>query len=155
MEEDAASIATRLEETTEKYLRLAAEFENFRKRQLREQQSFHQRAEARIFEALLPVLDDLERAEAQASKPDSTPEAINEGIRLIVQKFRRKLEEHGVKEVPISRGDVFDPELHEAIAEAPAPNPKLRGKILSIIEKGYRLEERILRYAKVQTASYE
>ena len=139
----------------EKYLRLAAEFENYRKRQKREQQAFLQTANAGLIESILPVLDDMERATASAAAPQATLEQVREGLTFVLQKLRQKLHEHGVKEIAVSKGDSFDAEMHEAVAQAAAPSPELRGKVLAVIEKGYRLGERILRYAKVQTAAHE
>ena len=152
---DEEDIRSLLSSTTEKYLRLAAEFENYRKRQKREQESFRYLTQARLIESLLPVLDDLERVEERTHQPKATLKELKEGILLVINKFKQKLQDQGVRDILISRGDTFDPDLHEALAQAPAPEPALRGKILAVIEKGYRLEDRILRYAKVQTATHE
>ena len=144
-----------LENAEDKYLRLAAEFENYRKRQQREQQRFLQTANFSLIEALLPVIDDMERATNSTSEEEASLQQLQKGLSLVLQKFKKKLEEHGVEEIQVKVGDAFDPELHEAITQAAAPSPELRGKILTIIEKGYRLRERMLRYAKVQTATHE
>ena len=144
-----------LKHTEDKYLRLAAEFENYRKRQQREQTRFLQLANATLMEALLPVLDDLERATDSAASPQATLQEVKEGLALVLQKLKQKLQAQGLQEIPVSRGDNFDADMHEAIAQAPAPSPELSGKVLTVIEKGYRLGERVLRYVKVQTAVHE
>ena len=158
LEEDVSQLADlrkALESVEDKYLRLVAEFENYRKRQQREQQKFLQFASASLIEALLPVLDDMERAVDSTASEQVSQERLKEGLSLVLQKFRRTLQEQGVEEIQVTVGGDFDPELHEAVTQAAAPSPELRGKILSVIEKGYRLRDRILRYTKVQTATHE
>lgn len=152
---DNALLEKALQVAEDKYLRLAAEFDNYRKRQQQEQQTFLQTANATLIEALLPVLDDLERAHTTTQDPQTSTQNLAQGLGLILQKFKQKLQEQGVMEIAVSRGDAFNAELHEAVAQAPAPEAELRGKILAVIEKGYRLQKRVLRYTKVQTAAHE
>ena len=97
--------------------------------------------------ALLPILDDFERGLAEIEK--SSDGALLEGMQLIYNKFKNTLNQKGLKEVEVKQGDTFDAEIHEAISQIPAPSKKLKGKIIDIVEKGYRLGDTIIRYPKV------
>ena len=144
-----------LEEVENKYLRLAAEFENHRKRTQREQLTALQTATISLITPLLSVLDDLERAEETTHDENTTLQNLQEGLVLILQSFKQKIQNFGLKEISVSKGDTFDADLHEAIAQIPAPTPALRGKVLNVISKGYHLHDKVVRYTKVQTATHE
>ena len=152
VKEDTASVSIEdLEEQNkvlqDKYLRLYSDFENYKKRINRERLETLQMASKDLVSALLPILDDFERAKANAKDDDS----FGKGIELIYNKLYRVLEQEGLKAMETT-GKVFDPELHEAITKLPAPSKKMKGKILDTVEKGYFLKDKILRYAKVVVA---
>lgn len=131
----------------DKYMRLHAEFDNFRRRTQKEKYDIIQQASKELVEELLPILDDFERAldtikEAQAEHP-----AFN-GVELIYHKFWKTLEKRGLKPIE-ARGEAFDPEYHEALSQTPAPTPDQKGKVVDVIEKGYQLNDKIIRHAKV------
>jgi molecular chaperone GrpE len=130
-----------LEEARGKYLYLFSDFENFKRHAARERMDLIQTAGRDILTAMLPVLDDFDRAE----KSDALPE----GAKLIQQKFAHLLQSRGLKIMDTKPGDAFDADRHEAVAEIPAATEELRGKIIDILEPGYTLGERIIRFAKV------
>lgn len=131
----------------DKHVRLFAEFDNFRKRTAKEKLDLLQMAGADTLKTVLPVLDDMERAIANNVLVDDLA-AIRQGMELIHQKFSNILLAQGVK-VMRAKGEPFDPELHEAITKAPAPTPDLKGKVLEVVENGYLLHDKVIRYAKV------
>jgi molecular chaperone GrpE len=131
----------------EQYVRLYAEFENFRKRNAKEKQLLQQTAGQGMVMAVLPLLDDLERALAQPEDPTQYAQ-FRTGIQLIHQKFIQTLKEKGVEEVE-ALNQPFDPDRHEAITHIPATQPEQEGKVLDVIEKGYMMGEQILRFPKV------
>ena len=128
----------------DKYLRLYAEFDNFRKRTMRERADLVRSAGRDLTEALLPVLDDFERAEAA----EQDPEQMREGFQLIEQKMRGILEARGLQRME-AKGTEFDTDLHEAITQIPAPSEDLKGKVIDVVEPGYKLHDSVLRFAKV------
>ena len=134
-------------ELKDKYLRQAAEFDNFRRRSARERMELIQTAGKDIIVSLLDVLDDCDRAQKQleASGDDSTGK---EGVLLVFNKFRSILQAKGVKAMATLHTD-FNPDIHEAITEVPAPAPALAGKVLDEVQKGYYLNDKIIRFAKV------
>ena len=136
-----------LSEINEKYLRLYSEFENFRKRTAREKLDLMGSAGKEIMTDLLPILDDFERAQsAMANSGDI--EALKKGIELISDKFFKTLQSKGLKSYnPV--GKKFDAEIHEAVTQIPAPSEEEKGKIIDVVEKGYTLNEQVIRYAKV------
>jgi molecular chaperone GrpE len=136
-----------LAEEKNKYLRLSAEFDNYRKRTLKEKMELSKLAGEQIFLKILPVLDDLDRA-LKSIQESSDLEAVREGIRLIYGKLNEYLSQQGVKEIEALHED-FDTDLHEAVTKIPAPDKKLKGKIVDVIEKGYFLNEKVIRYSKV------
>jgi len=136
-----------LGELKDKYLRLQAEFDNFRKRTVKEKLEFMITAAQDTVSALLPVLDDFDRARKNAEDENST-EPFSEGVMLVYDKLHKTLEQKGLKAME-STGAVFDPELHEAITEIPAPEEDMKGKVMDTVEKGYFLKEKIIRHAKV------
>ena len=130
----------------DKYLRLYAEFDNFRKRTMRERADLVRSAGRDLSEAMLPVLDDFERAAAAAEGQDL--EQLREGYQLIGQKMRGILEARGVQRME-AKGADFDTDLHEAITQIPAPSEDLKGKVVDVVEPGYKLHDSVLRFAKV------
>ena len=134
--------------THDKHVRLFAEFDNFRKRTAKERLDLLQYAGENTLKAVLPVLDDMDRAIANNAKVDDI-EAIREGFNLIHQKMVHALGTQGLKAMPDAKGQPFDTDRHEAITKAPAPTPDLRGKVIEVIENGYTLHDKVIRYAKV------
>ena len=145
--EKVKELETALADEKNKYLRLSAEFDNYRKRTLKEKMDLTKLAGEEIFLKILPVLDDLDRA-LKSVQESSDLEAVKEGIRLIYSKFSDYLTQQGVKEIEALHKE-FDTDLHEAITKIPAPTKKLKGKIVDVIEKGYYLNDKIIRYSKV------
>ncbi len=140
-----------LVEAKDKYLRLYSEFDNYRRRTAKEKLDLMLTAGEKIIAELIPVLDDFERALKSA---DSKKEAsVTEGLTLISQKMEKILQSQGLKVMETPEGTEFDPEMHEAITQIPAPSKKLKGKIVDTIEKGYYLSEKVIRFAKVVTGS--
>ena len=135
-----------LAESKDKYLRLYSEFENFRRRTAKEKLELIQSAGETVLKTLLPVADDFDRAE-KSFKDRNDQDA--EGFMLIKNKFNKVLEQSGVKIMDITQGSDFNADLHEAITQIPAPNESLKGKIVDVIERGYLLNDKVIRYAKV------
>lgn len=134
-------------EFKEKYLRQVAEFDNFRKRNAKERLELIQTAGKDVIVSLLDVLDDSERAEQQLDKtPDM--DAVKEGIRLVFSKLRNTLTARGLKPME-SKGQPFNPDLHEAVTEIPVPSDDMKGKVVDEVQKGYYLNDKIIRFAKV------
>ncbi|MEP6746820.1 MAG: nucleotide exchange factor GrpE [Bacteroidota bacterium] len=131
----------------DKYLRLVAEFDNFRKRSAKERIELIQTAGKEVITSLLDVLDDSERAQKQLEN-STDPTATKEGVLLVFNKLRNTLQSKGLKPMT-STGQVFNPDLHEAITEIPAPSKQLEGKVLDEVQKGYYLNDKIIRFAKV------
>lgn len=140
-------VAAELAEMKDKYLRLYAEFDNYRKRTLREKDTLIKTAAANTINSLLPTLDDFERAIKAADATDND-ETVSDGIRLVYEKMLKTLEQRGLKAME-STGEAFDPDLHEALTKVPAPTEDMKGKVIDTIEKGYYLNDKIIRYAKV------
>lgn len=134
-------------ELNDKFIRLYSEFDNYRKRTNKEKIDLISTASAGVIKDLIPVLDDFERAIANNENVDNQ-ESLKEGFQLIYSKFKSLLENKGLKQMT-AKGEVFDSELHEAIANIPAPSDDLKGKIVDDVEKGYYLHEKVIRYAKV------
>lgn len=134
-------------ELNDKFLRLYSEFDNYRKRTNKEKVELIGTASAGVMKDLLPVLDDFERAISNNDQLEDL-QALKEGFQLIFSKFKNILEQKGLKAMDC-KGGTFDSELHEAIANIPAPTEDLKGKIVDDVEKGYYLNEKVIRYAKV------
>lgn len=134
-------------ESKDKYLRLYAEFDNFKKRSIKEKIDYLKSAKRETIHALLPVLDDFDRAKQSADDDDSV-EQFSDGVNLVYNKLKGIMANQGLK-VMESTGEVFDPELHEALTEIPAPSEDMKGKIIDTIDKGYTLNDKIIRHAKV------
>ena len=131
----------------DKYLRLFAEFENYKKRTSRERMELFKTASQELMTALLPILDDFDRGLAEIKK--AKDKELLKGMKLINDKFKNTLVQKGLSEIEVKAGDAFDAEVHDAITQIPAPNDKLKGKIVDAIEKGYKLGDRIIRHPKV------
>ena len=131
----------------DKFLRLFAEFENYKKRTTKERIDLFKTANQEVLQAMLPVLDDFDRAWAQISK--SQEEALVTGVQLIHDKLKSTLVSKGLEEVEVKAGDDFDADYAEAITQIPAPSDDLKGKVVDVIEKGYKLGDKIIRYPKV------
>jgi molecular chaperone GrpE len=132
----------------DKFLRLFAEFENYKKRTTRERVELFKTAGQEVMTSLLPVVDDFERALAHIEE-DKEAEELRKGVLLIYQKFYKTLEQKGLSKIETIAGDVFDPEIHEAITQIPSPSKDLKGKVIDCVEKGYKLGDKIIRYPKV------
>ncbi|WP_209404451.1 nucleotide exchange factor GrpE [Pseudozobellia sp. WGM2] len=131
----------------DKFLRLFAEFENFKKRTSKERMEMFKTAGQEIMVSMLPVMDDFDRALKELAKSDD--KEMFKGIELIRVKFRETLKSKGLEEVKVEQGDTFDAEVHDAITQIPAPSKKMKGKIIDVVEKGFKLGERIIRHPKV------
>ncbi|HKL08729.1 MAG TPA: nucleotide exchange factor GrpE [Bacteroidales bacterium] len=137
----------KLEELNDKYLRLAAEYDNYRRRTLKEKMELSKVAGEDILVNILPVMDDFERGLETIDKAKEV-DAIKEGIHLIYNKFKEFLKQRGVKAIEAKEKE-FDTDLHEAVTKIPAPKEELKGKVVDVIEKGYLLNDKVIRYAKV------
>ena len=135
-------------EVNDKYLRLYSEFENFRKRTAKEKLDLIMNASEGMMSALLPILDDLERA-IKSNEESTDIEAVKEGINLVSQKLTGVLASKGLKPMEVEAGADFDLDIHEAITKIPAPSDELKGKVVDAVEKGYFLNEKVIRYTKV------
>jgi molecular chaperone GrpE len=134
----------------DKYIRLYSEFENFRRRTAKEKLELVQSANEQLLQALLPVADDFERAE-KSFKEKNDKDA--EGFLLIYTKFKKVLELYGVRIMEIKQGADFNPDIHEAITQIPSPEPAFKGKVVDVVEKGYLLNDKVIRFAKVVIGS--
>jgi len=137
-----------LQAEKDKFLRLFAEFENYKKRTSKERIELFRTAGEEVMQSLLPVLDDFERA-LNHIEDDKEAEDLRKGVLLIYQKLLTTLEQKGLKEIAIKKGDTFNADDHEAVTQIPAPSKKLKGKILDVIEKGYKLGDKVIRFPKV------
>jgi molecular chaperone GrpE len=146
-EQTINDLEKKIAEEKEKYLRLYSEFDNYRKRSIRERNDLTKTAGEEFFKAVLPVIDDFERALKAADKTGDV-NAIAEGVQLIYSKFKSILKQRGLEEMEAS-GKTFDADVMEAITSIPAPNEDLKGKVVDEIEKGYSLNGKVIRYAKV------
>ncbi len=146
-ESEIEKLLLELEEQKDKYLRLMAEFDNFRRRTAKENLELRQTAAKDVIFSLLDVLDDCDRAEKQLQSSEEI-EKQKEGVLLVFNKLRSSLQSKGVKAMESMHSE-FDVEKHEAITEIPAPSKNLQGKILDEVQKGYYLNDKIIRFAKV------
>jgi molecular chaperone GrpE len=141
----------KVNELNDKYLRLYSEFDNFRKRTLKEKIDLRQTASEDVIKELLPVLDDFDRAMASMNATDNV-EAVKEGVQLIHAKMRAVFTSKGLQEIK-SIGENFNTDFHEAITSIPAPTEELKNKVGDEIQKGYTLHDKVIRFAKVITGS--
>jgi len=131
----------------EKFLRLFAEFENYKRRTSKERMDLFKTAGQEVIVSLLPVMDDFDRALKELSKSDD--KEMFQGVELISNKFKETLKNKGLEQVEVEPGDKFDAEVHDAITQIPAPDKKMKGKIIDVVEKGFKLGDRIIRHPKV------
>jgi molecular chaperone GrpE len=131
----------------DRFLRLFAEFENFKKRTSKERMDLFKTAGQDVMLSLLPVLDDFDRALKEISK--SEDQELFKGVELINNKLKETLKSKGLEEIGVDQGDKFDAEVHDAITQIPAPSKKLKGKIIDVVEKGFKLGDKIIRHPKV------
>lgn len=152
LNEQVQKLAAELDEAKDKYVRLYSEFENFRRRTARERLDIIKTANQELMVALLPVVDDFERAQ-KALELTEDHKTSEEGFALIYNKFNNILKQKGLKLMGVGAGDVFDTEFHEAISQMPSPDGSLKGKIIDVLEKGYLLDDKVVRFAKVVTGA--
>ena len=131
----------------DKFLRLFAEFENYKKRTSRERIELYSTANEELMTVLLPILDDFDRGLAEIKK--AKDKELLKGMELINNKLKNSLTQKGLSYIDVKQGDIFDVELHEAITQIPAPSDDLKGKIIDVVEQGYKLGEKVIRYPKV------
>ena len=131
----------------DKFLRLFAEFENYKKRTARERIELFRTANEDLMTVLLPILDDFDRGLAEIKKVKD--KELLKGMELIKNKLQNSLTQKGLSFIKVEQGDVFDVEIHEAITQIPAPSEDMKGKIMDVVEQGYKLGEKVLRYPKV------
>jgi len=150
VEVNAAKIAeleAKVAEANDKYLRLYSEFDNFRKRSIKEKADLIKAGGEDVFKAVLPVIDDFERA-MKASENATDIAAVSEGVHLIYNKFKTTLKQKGLEEMEAA-GKVFDADIMEAITSIPSPTDDMKGKVIDEVEKGYSLNGKVIRFAKV------
>ena len=147
-ESNEPSLEDQLQGEKDKFIRLFAEFENYKKRTTKERIDLFKTANQELMTSLLPIIDDFERAMSHMDGSDETKE-LRAGVDLIYQKFFKTLEQKGLSRIEVNNGDAFDAEIHEAITQIPAPSEDLKGKIIDCVEKGYKLGEKIIRFPKV------
>ena len=146
-EKEIEELKAQLEEQKDRYLRLSAEFDNYRKRTLKERSDMLKTVNGDTLSGMLPVLDDLERA-MQSMQKATDVDAVREGVVLIYNKIQEFLKNKGIVEID-AMNQVFDTDLHEAITKIPAPTEDLKGKVVDVIQKGYKIDTKVIRYAKV------
>ena len=144
-EEPTAEELIQLEK--DKYLRLFAEFENYKKRTTRERIELFKTAGQELMTSMLPIMDDFDRGLAEIKK--AKDKELLKGMQLINDKLKKTLEQKGLTLMEVKAGDAFDADIHEAITQIPAPSDKLKGKVIDCIESGYKLGDKIIRYPKV------
>lgn len=137
-----------LQQEKDKFLRLFAEFENYKRRTAKERIELFSTASEDVMKELLPIIDDFERALTHIEE-DKEAEELRKGVLLIYQKLLNTLERKGLKAIEVEKGDAFNADTHEAVTQIPAPEDELKGKIIDVVEKGYKLGEKIIRFPKV------
>lgn len=147
VEDKLAAAEAKVAELQDKYLRQVAEFDNYRKRTLKEKAELILNGGEKTITAILPILDDMERALKNMDKAKDVP-AVKEGVELIFQKFNKILGEQGVKKIDTEMAD-FNTDLHEAIAQIPAASEDQKGKVLDCVKSGYTMNEKVIRHAQV------
>ena len=150
LSKDLEAAQATIEDQKDKYLRLSAEFDNYRKRTIKEKAELIKNGGEKAIAAILPILDDLERALANMQQADDV-KAMYEGIDLIYQKFLKNLNQEGLEKMnPV--GEAFDTDFHEAVALIPAQEEEQKGKVLDCVQTGYKLNDKVIRHAKVVVA---
>ncbi|MCK0110320.1 nucleotide exchange factor GrpE [Flavobacteriaceae bacterium S0825] len=137
-----------LKSEKDKFLRLFAEFENYKRRTAKERIELFKTASEDVMVSMLPILDDFERALTHIDE-DKEAEELRKGVLLIYQKLLNTLEQKGLSQIKVAQGDVFNADNHEAVTQIPAPSKDLKGKIIDVIEKGYALGDKVIRFPKV------
>lgn len=152
LNEQVQKLSSELGEAKDKYLRLYSEFENFRRRTTKERIDLIKTANQELMVALLPVVDDFERAQKALDQTEDH-KTSKEGFELIYNKFNNILKQKGLKTMEVTAGAEFDTEFHEAISQMPSADGSMKGKIIDVVEKGYLLEDKVVRFAKVVTGA--
>ena len=147
-EEQIEELQKQLAAQKDAYLRLMADFDNFRKNTLRDKQNLLKYGGEDAFKKLLPVIDDFERAIDHMEKSDDI-NSLREGVNLIYSKFKTYLEQNELTVIPAEMGETFDENIHDAMTLFPAPTPELKGKVVDCVTKGYKLKDKVIRFAKV------
>mgnify|MGYP001312659033 CR=1 FL=1 len=147
LKEQISDLNNLVKEEQDKFLRLFAEFENYKRRTSKERLDLYKTASQELMTALLPIIDDMHRASGEFNKSDD--KSIVEGFSLIKNKFNEVLKSQGLTQIEVKKGDDFDSEIHEAITQIPAESNKMKGKIVDVTENGYKLGDKIIRYPKV------
>lgn len=147
VEDKLAAAETKIAELQDKFLRQVAEFDNYRKRTVKEKADLILNGGERTITAILPILDDMERALKNMDKMEDV-NAVKEGVDLIFQKFIKILGEQGVKRIETENTD-FNTDMHEAIAQVPAPSDEMKGKVIDCVKTGYTLNDKVIRHAQV------
>ena len=150
LENQLVELQAQVEKEKKEYLFLAAEFDNYRKRTMREKAEIIKNGGENVLKGILPIVDDFERG-LKAAEADTDAKSVLEGMTHIYNKLVKYLESMGVKEMN-STGEVFNSDIHEAIAQVPAPSEDMKGKVLDTVQKGYMLNDKVLRHAKVAVA---
>ncbi|MDE6113881.1 MAG: nucleotide exchange factor GrpE [Muribaculum sp.] len=148
LQKELEETKAQLEKEKKEYLFLMAEFDNFRKRTLKEKSELIKNGGESAMKGLLPIIDDFERS-IQAINDSSDASSIKEGVELIYNKFLKYLEQNGVSVIESDKGTDFDTELHEAVTTFPAGDNSLKGKVIDTVQKGYKLHDKVIRHAKV------
>ena len=144
---DEVNLEDQVKEEKDKFLRLFAEFENYKRRTAKERIELFSTASEEVMVSLLPILDDFDRASAEIEKDNDNE--IFKGVLLIKNKLFDSLKSKGLALIEVNKGDEFNADDHEAVTQIPAPSKKMEGKIIDVIEKGYMLGEKVIRYPKV------
>lgn len=147
VEKEESTAEELIQAEKDKYLRLFAEFENYKKRTTKERIELFKTANQELMTTLLPILDDFDRGLAEIKK--AKDKELLKGMQLINDKLNKSLEQKGLSLMEVKEGDAFDADIHEAITQIPAPTDKLKGKVIDCVEKGYKLGDKIIRYPKV------
>ena len=143
-----SDLTEKLEKEKDRYIRLFAEFDNYKKRLIKDRQDLLKYSDKDILESLLPVLDDFDRAITELEKKEDDLSVL-EGVKLIYNKLFNTLKDRGLTVIDVKAGDDFNIDYHEAITQVPSPDESLKGKIIDVVQKGYLLHEKVIRYAKV------
>jgi molecular chaperone GrpE len=151
-EDELSVLKKELEESKDKYLRLYSEFENFRRRTAKERVELIKTAGEDVLSVLIPVVDDFERAKKSIDGQEIDA-SVKEGVDLIYHKLIKVLDQKGLKAMEVEKGNDFNPEFHEAVTQFPAPDESLKGKVIDVVEKGYVLGDKVVRFAKVVTGA--
>ncbi len=147
LQKQVERLTGQLTESNDKYLRMVAEFDNFRKRTSKERMDLFKTAGKDVLVSIIPVMDDFERAEKALAKATDV-QSVKDGLAIVAGKLKGILSQQGLKEMK-SIGEAFDTDRHEAITNVPAPSPDMKGKVLDEVEKGYFLNDKVIRFAKV------